>query len=74
LQINWKATGKTGHVKIWISTTNNFKTGGKDDYVLLGTVPLSGQKAAFDLSDKPSGFYKIVLEAPDNNSSYWISK
>ena len=74
LQINWKATGKTGHVKIWISLTNNFKTGSKDEYVLLGTVPLSSQKATFDLSGKPSGFYKIVLEAPDNNSNYWISK
>ncbi len=74
LQIDWKAIAKTGNVKIWLATTNYFKTGGKDDYDLLGTVPLSSQKATFDLSGKPSGFYKIVLEADKNNSNYWIEK
>ena len=74
LQIDWKAIDKTGNVKIWLATTNYFKTGGKDDYDLLGTVPVTSQKAMFDLSGKPSGFYKIVLEADKNTSNYWIEK
>jgi len=74
LQINWKALGKTGNVKVWIALTNNYKTGGKDDYVLLGTLKLSAEKASFNLSDKPSGFYKIVLEADKNTSNYWVVK
>jgi hypothetical protein len=74
LEINWKAVSNTGNLKVWVSLTNNFKTGGKDDYVLLGTAPLSGQKVVFDLSDKPSGFYKIVLEGNNNTSNYWLEK
>ncbi|MEO5685028.1 MAG: alkaline phosphatase family protein [Chitinophagaceae bacterium] len=72
--INWKAVSKTGNLKVWISLTNHFKTGGKDAYDLLGTVPIFRQKAAFDLSGKPSGFYKIVLEAGTQTANYWIEK
>jgi Type I phosphodiesterase / nucleotide pyrophosphatase len=74
IQINWKALAKSGTVKVWLAVTNNFKTGGKDEYVLLGTVPLATQKASFNLSGKPSGFYKIVLQGDYNNSNYWITK
>ncbi|MDP4132067.1 MAG: alkaline phosphatase family protein [Bacteroidota bacterium] len=74
LDISWKALAKEGQVKIWLALTNNFKAGGKDEYVLLGTVPLDAQKARFDLSGKPSPFYKIVLEAEKNTANYWIEK
>ncbi|MEP6751029.1 MAG: alkaline phosphatase family protein [Bacteroidota bacterium] len=74
LQIKWKALAKTGDVKVWIALTNNFKTGTKDEYLLLGTVPLVSQKAGFNLTGKPSGFYKIVLQGENNISNYWIRK
>ncbi len=74
LDISWKALAKKGQVKVWLATTNHFKTGGKDDYVFLGTVPLANQKSRFDLSGKPSSFYKIVLEAGKNTANYWIEK
>ncbi len=74
LQITWQAIDNTGPVKIWLALSNNFKTGGKDEYVLLGTVPLSAQKASFNLSGKPSSFYKIVLEAKTNSANYWVEK
>jgi predicted AlkP superfamily pyrophosphatase or phosphodiesterase len=74
LGISWKALAKKGQVKVWLASTNNFKTGGKDEYVLLGTPPLADQKARFDLSGKPSAFYKIVLEAEKNTANYWIEK
>ena len=74
LQIHWKATAKTGNIKVWFTLTNQFKTGGKDDYVLLGTVPVAAQKALFNLPGKPSAFYKIVLQGDSNTSNYWIEK
>jgi len=74
LDISWKALAKKGQVKVWLALTNNFKAGGKDEYVLLGTAPLADQKARFDLSGKPSAFYKIVLEAEKNTANYWIEK
>jgi len=74
LQIKWKAIAKTGNLKIWMAVSNRFKTGDKDDYVLLGSIPLSRQKTSFHLSGKPPGFYKIVLEATKNTANFWIER
>jgi hypothetical protein len=71
LKITWKAVGK-GDAKIWISTTNQFKEGGEDEYTLMATVPLSAQEAVVDVSNKPSSFYKIVIEAPNNMLNRWV--
>jgi len=72
LNIRWKALEKDGNVKIWLTTTNNYKTGGKDEYKLLAEVPVSQQSAILGIGSYPSGFYKIVLEAPFNTVNKWI--
>ena len=72
LQIQWKPIAMKGNLGIWISTTNLFKTGGRDDYTLLGTLPVSAQKGSFHLDKPVSGFYKIVLEGDYNSKNYWI--
>lgn len=70
--IKWKALEKSGKVKIWLATTNNFKTGGKDDYKLMMEVPLEKEHAEFYVSSVPSEFYKIVIETPTNMMNRWI--
>ena len=35
---------KEGKAKIWLATTNNFKTGGKDDYKLMTEVQLQMER------------------------------
>lgn len=70
--IRWKATDEKGKLKIWVSRTNNFKTGGKDEYRLLKEVSLKSQQAIIDLKDIPSSFYKIVLQGENNMVNYWI--
>ncbi|HEY4064291.1 MAG TPA: alkaline phosphatase family protein [Puia sp.] len=72
LDIRWKAFEKDGNLKIWLTTTNNFKTGGKDDYKLLAELPVSQQSAVLGIGSMPSSFYKIVLEAPLNTVNRWI--
>ncbi|TWR29179.1 alkaline phosphatase family protein [Mucilaginibacter pallidiroseus] len=72
LDISWKALEKTGKAKIWVATTNNFKTGGKDDYHLLGEVDLSQQHYLADVKAYPSKFYKVVLQAPLNSLNKWV--
>lgn len=72
LDISWKALEKVGKVKIWLAVTNNFKTGTADDFKLLGEVDISKQHYFADLSNYPSNFYKIVLEAPNNMLNKWI--
>jgi hypothetical protein len=71
IRISWskKSDGKG---KIWIATTNNFKTGSEDEYKLLGEVLLSKEGAEFDAPASEDGFYKIVLETPYNVLNRWI--
>jgi len=72
IDISWKALQQTGKVKIWLTTTNNFKTGGQDTYHLLGEADLRQGHFLADIKQYPSLFYKIVLEAPDNKLNTWV--
>jgi hypothetical protein len=70
--LQWKTWDNNGDIKIWLSETNQFKQGGKDDYKLIGQVPVTKNSFSFSVKDSPSGFYKIVLEAPHNLLNRWI--
>lgn len=72
IDISWKALENKGNVKVWVTTTNNFKTGGKDEYKLLTEVPVTQKRAFVDVQSLPSNIYKIVLQAPDNTVNKWI--
>jgi predicted AlkP superfamily pyrophosphatase or phosphodiesterase len=72
LDISWQSLNNKGTVKIWVSTTNNFKTGGKDEYKLMAEVPLSQEYALLNIEKLPSSYYKVWLEAPDNSVNRWI--
>ncbi|WPP50176.1 alkaline phosphatase family protein [Catalinimonas niigatensis] len=72
IQLSWKAMEKKGKVKIWLSTANHFKDGGKDKYQKVGEVPLKKEKYSFDVGKTPSSFYKIVLEGPHNFVNQWV--
>jgi predicted AlkP superfamily pyrophosphatase or phosphodiesterase len=73
LDISWKALEKQGKVKIRITTTNEYKTGGKDTYQLVGETDLIQQHYLADVKKYPSGFYKIVVEAAENTVNKWIT-
>lgn len=71
IKIDWRPL-ESGDLNIFVSTTNNYKTGGKDNYVLLHKAQLKDQKDSLDLPDSPTGFYKIVLQSKNNNYNYWV--
>jgi predicted AlkP superfamily pyrophosphatase or phosphodiesterase len=71
LTVSWNAAGK-GDAKIWLTTTNNFKEGGKDEYKLVKTVPVSAKVAVVDVSSMNSNFYKVVIETKENYLNRWI--
>lgn len=73
LLISWKPLEKKGKVRIWLSTTNNFKKGGTDHYREAAKVPLKSGKAEIDVSGIPSSFYKIVIEGRHNAVNRWLS-
>lgn len=72
IQVQWKVVDKKGSAKIWLATTNSFKSGDRDDYRLMAEVPVSGGTATLDVSEFPSDFYKIVLELPHNFLNTWV--
>ena len=72
IQVKWNVINKEGSAKIWLATTNNFKTGGKDDYKLVADVPVAHARVIIDVKQMPSDFYKIVIEAPYNFLNRWI--
>jgi predicted AlkP superfamily pyrophosphatase or phosphodiesterase len=72
IDLSWKSEAKTGKAKIWLTTTNHFKEGNRDTYLLMAEVPLSDEKARLDVSKVPSTFYKIVLEGQYNALNTWV--
>jgi len=72
IHIRWKTIKKERKAKIWLATTNNFKSGGKDKYKLVAEVPLEKEQADINVSNIPSGFYKIIIETPGNFMNLWV--
>ena len=72
LLVKWKAINTTGAAKIWVSATNNFKTGSTDNYKMMKEVPVKNEYAEIDISNLPSSFYKIVIETSNNFLNRWI--
>lgn len=73
LMVNWKNYKSKGSAKIWMSTTNKYKSGGADEYVLASTVRQKKGKAEIDVSKHPSPFYKVVIEMPHNYLNRWVT-
>lgn len=73
LSLSWKSTEKHNNrnARIWITETNNHKTGGKDTYRTLGEVPVKDETFKYDLKN-PGAFYKVVLETPLNTLNIWV--
>jgi len=71
LNVKWKAIENVGNVEIYLTPTNNFKTGGKDDYRLVGEAPVSNETLKIKLDD-PESFYKVLIKAPKNWVTTWV--
>jgi len=74
MDISWQNYNEEGNVKIWLATTNDFKEGGQDKYILLKEVPVSQKHTVVDISNYPSSFYKVVIEGKYNSVNKWFIK
>ncbi len=72
ITLNWTPMDPEGTVKIWLTTTNLFKEGSQDRYLLMDDVPVKTGSVVIDVSKLPTGFYKIVLEGRYNRLNQWI--
>lgn len=72
IYLRWNVLDKKGIAKIWLATTNNFQTGGKDEYRLMTEVAVAKGTCMIDIKQTPSRFYKIVIEMPYNLLNCWV--
>lgn len=72
VELEWTCLNKKAEVTVYASPTNNFKTGGKDEWIKIGTVPAKAEKYVVDLNLLPeSKFYKFVLDTPEGSLNRW---
>ena len=66
ITLKWKSYERKGKIKIWVSYTNDFAKGGKDQYELLQEVSNSSERVTLPI---PSGksFAKYVLQDKHNS-------
>ena len=70
--LSWTCLNKDAEVTVLGTPTNNFKTGGKDEWTELGKVSAAAERFVVDLSALPeSKFYKFVLETPNGSLNRW---
>lgn len=74
ISMGWKSLSKGEKGRVWVSTTNNFKTCGLDNYWLVGEVNIADEKKTFPLNGIESDIFKVVLETPSGYLNYWIVK
>ncbi|WDF55648.1 alkaline phosphatase family protein [Mucilaginibacter sp. KACC 22063] len=72
ISVSWKPFKPEGKVKIYVTTTNNVKTSGTDEYKLLQEADVKDGHALINVKDMPSKFYKVVLQAPYNTANRWL--
>jgi predicted AlkP superfamily pyrophosphatase or phosphodiesterase len=74
IEISWNVINKEGKAKIWLTTTNHFSMGKKDEYKMITEVPVADGKVTIDIQQPTSDLYKIVLEMPYNFLNRWVIK
>jgi predicted AlkP superfamily pyrophosphatase or phosphodiesterase len=72
IQLKWKNISqlKNAVAEIFVTNTNNFKTGGKDEYRKVGEVPV--QNETFSIPAKEKSFYKIVVKTANQFANTWV--
>ena len=73
--LSWNAYTKDVPVEIYVSTTNNFKEGGIDEWLKIATVSNEQKEYKVDLNPLPaSQLYKFVVKSPNNHLNRWVTK
>ncbi|MCQ2168423.1 MAG: alkaline phosphatase family protein [Bacteroidales bacterium] len=72
--LNWTCLDRKAEVTVYAATSNNFRTGGRDEWIKIGTVPAKSESFTVNLENLPSSqFYKFVLETPNGSLNRWYS-
>lgn len=73
--LSWDCLNPNAEVTVYAATDNLYKTGGKDEWIKLGTVPASYRSYQVKSGQLPaSKFYKFVLQTPNNHLNRWVQR
>jgi hypothetical protein len=73
ISLQWKnfSRERDATADVFFATTNDYKTGGIDNYQNAGKVFLKNESFTFVL-DKDSNFAKVIVKAPHHSVNTWI--
>lgn len=72
VELTWTSLKDDAPVNVWACPTNNFRTGGKDEWVNVGSTKAGEERFVVSLDGLPqSSFYKFVLETPSGTLNRW---
>lgn len=72
--LKWTCLEDGVPVKVFAAVTNNFKAGGKDEWIEVGKALSEDESYTVDLKRLPeSSFYKFVLETPGSTLNRWMT-
>lgn len=75
VKLNWQSDKPDEEAVVYMSVTNHYKDGGKDQWMELGCVKASSGQFVVDLSKYPaSKFYKFVVKTPNTILTRWVYK
>lgn len=75
VELRWNCSRSGDDAVVYISTTNNFKTGGRDEWIEVGRVKARDGAFTVDLDKYPkSRFYKFAVATPNTVLNRWLMK
>lgn len=75
VQLRWKCGRSKDDAVVYMATTNNYKNGGRDEWIEVGRVKASECAITVDLDRYPkSKFYKFVVATPNTVLNRWLLK
>ncbi len=74
IQLTWDGVDNRSKVDVFLSTTDNYKTGGKDQWIRMKMRPASKNSGTIDVSRYPSSLYKVCLNGRYNSINTQVVK
>lgn len=73
--LTWTCLERGVPVKVFAAVTNDFKSGGRDEWIEVGEALSQDESFSVDLTSLPeSDFYKFVAETPDGSLNRWFQR
>ena len=71
--LSWKCLNAKAQVNIYIATDNQYKNGGKDNWIKIANVPAKQEQYTIKNQQiSPSKFYKKVTQNAKNHFKRWV--